>query len=811
MAGVCFLAACSRQGNVTSFEQARLEFLQGDLVRAQLSSQQGYDRCSRKDVECQWRFRLLQAEILVNQGRADAALAMLQPALPSILANGDPAIKKLILQAIALARLSHPDEAIRDLGQAEQLAALNHSALGGELARAQGVVAITRSQVGNAGSFFRTSLQIARQQGDRYLELSGLLNLGVVAMMEEHHDEAIEWLNHAREEARTLKVRLTEEKALGNLGLELYYMGDFEQSLALSQQAAEQAQGLDAVYDEVQWLDQIGLLHYRNGQLREAEEYYNKSLALARKIQNNEKIVSALTTLSLLAAKEGKFDQAQQLDRDAMARAGENRSWEPSLKYILGMISAGRGDTSSAENLFESVVNNPQSDSSLRWEAAGAQAWIGEAHRRPAEADRAFRRALGLFERARASIQAEDTKLPFSANASELYDSYVNFLIGQKRTLEALQQADFSRAQTLAEGLGVLTKASGSVATLNAQQIAQRAKATLLFYWLGPQHSYLWAISTNQVRMFVLPPSSEIDRLVQDYDAALRGPHDPIQSANAAGVRLFDLLVKPAQGVLAPGAKVVVIPDGSLNRLNFETLIVSEPTMHYWIEDVTVSNASSLRLLAGAHRASTAAPSLLLMGDAVSPDVRYPSLSNAAAEMESIRTHFQSGNTRVFSGAQATPTAYLGSSPGNFSYIHFVAHGTASRLSPLDSAIVLSKATAEEDSFKLYARDIIRHPLQADLVTISTCFGAGARAYTGEGLVGLSWAFLRAGAHSVIGALWEVSDTSTPQLMDRMYSELRKGNSPEMALRSAKLSLLHSDGVFRKPFYWAPFQLYTGA
>jgi CHAT domain-containing protein len=132
-------------------------------------------------------------------------------------------------------------------------------------------------------------------------------------------------------------------------------------------------------------------------------------------------------------------------------------------------------------------------------------------------------------------------------------------------------------------------------------------------------------------------------------------------------------------------------------------------------------------------------------------------------------------------------------------------------MSPLDSAIVLSRATAEDDSFKLYARDIIHRPLHADLVTIPTCYGAGSRAYTGEGLVGLSWAFLRAGAHNVVGALWEVSDVSTPPLMDELYSGLKKGQRPEAALRAAKLSLLHSGNAFRKPFYWAPFQLYTGS
>jgi CHAT domain-containing protein len=62
----------------------------------------------------------------------------------------------------------------------------------------------------------------------------------------------------------------------------------------------------------------------------------------------------------------------------------------------------------------------------------------------------------------------------------------------------------------------------------------------------------------------------------------------------------------------------------------------------------------------------------------------------------------------------------------------------------------------------------------------------------------------------VIGALWDVNDASTANLMDHLYDGLKRGQTPDAALRSAKLSLLHSDDVVRKPFYWAPFQLYTG-
>jgi CHAT domain-containing protein len=140
-----------------------------------------------------------------------------------------------------------------------------------------------------------------------------------------------------------------------------------------------------------------------------------------------------------------------------------------------------------------------------------------------------------------------------------------------------------------------------------------------------------------------------------------------------------------------------------------------------------------------------------------------------------------------------------------------VTHGTASVTRPLESAVILSK---EGDSYKLYARDIVKHPLTAQLVTISACEGAGKTAYSGEGLIGLSWAFLRAGAHNVIGALWEVNDSAAPQLMDSFYGELNRGQDTAAALRTAKLSLLHSkdsQSVFKKPYYWAPFQLYAGS
>src|SRR5262249_15503405 len=135
-------------------------------------------------------------------------------------------------------------------------------------------------------------------------------------------------------------------------------------------------------------------------------------------------------------------------------------------------------------------------------------------------------------------------------------------------------------------------------------------------------------------------------------------------------------------------------------------------------------------------------------------------------------------------------------------------HGTSSDRSPLDSAIILSPDG--DSTYKLYAREIKDIPLRADLVTISACYGAGTRWYNNEGVVGLGWAFLHAGARQVVAGLWEVDDASSPQLMDDFYSELTQGKSAAEALRNAKLKMLRN-GFYRHPDYWASLQLYTGS
>jgi len=229
---------------------------------------------------------------------------------------------------------------------------------------------------------------------------------------------------------------------------------------------------------------------------------------------------------------------------------------------------------------------------------------------------------------------------------------------------------------------------------LNPEIAAQSAHATVLFYWLGDVKSYLWVITPSRTALFTLPSSAAIEKLTQSYRKALLGPRDVADSSNADGTALYEMLVAPAKNLIPAGSRVIVVPDGSLNSLNFETLLVPGTKPHYWIEDVTVSYGSSLRMLAARRNSKQAVTGkLLLIGDPIVPDTKYARLSEAASEMDSVQSNFPAQGTRVYARDDATPLAYLNSGPEKYSYVHFVAHGTASQISPLDSAIVLSKAT----------------------------------------------------------------------------------------------------------------------
>jgi CHAT domain-containing protein len=870
------LSACQRTPNAEeAFAHARQTFIHGDLLASQQEAESGYRRFVKSSPEWAAKFGVLEAESLLWRGMYQETIHLLE-VLP-LSAERQATISILTIEALANTRLHNFKEAEVELAQADRMCAASAEATCGEVIRTRGLFVLEKEQFSLAEVYFKETLPFAREHGDDFLESTALLNLSAVALLQQHFDEAIDRSEWALSLASKLEARDIIQVALGNLGWAYYKLGDDDKAADNFNKAVRAATELGDDLHRLRWQVTSAYVRLNHQDYAPAEQAYVEALRIARRIDSKEDIVNALLSLGLVSQRVGKLSEAADYSDSAiaMARADGNRLDELYPLLVKGQVAAQLHDTAKAESIFREVANDPQSDSSLKWEAQHSLARLEEDEGQRAPARREYEAALCTFETARSSVHHEESKLPFFTNAARIYDDYISFLIKSGQARRALEVADYSRGRTLAEGLGFVRNDRPCAAPqLNPERVAGNANATILYYWLGQQQSYLWAITSRGVRNYALPPAAQINESVRRYREALVNGEDVVATANQDGLHLYQQLVAPAIPLLdakrqsrahrlgdlsgtrgvpqrlkpasfsAPGGtagsralpnpaesssnlrlgasapRVIVVPDGTLNSLNFETLLApGNPAPHYWIEDATITNVQSLRLLAAEKSMSDklvlskaegnvrSTAKLLLVGNAVPHPPEYPALPNAELEIQNIDKHFPASAVTQYTQSSATAAAFLDSKPEQYSYIHFVAHAVASSQVPLDSAVILSPS-GKDDSFKLYARDIIQHRLRARLVTVSACYGAGTRSYNGEGLIGLSWAFLRAGAHNTIGALWEVNDASTPQLMDHFYAELEKGQRPDVALRDAKLALMHSSNVLSKPFYWAPFQLY---
>ncbi len=439
------------------------------------------------------------------------------------------------------------------------------------------------------------------------------------------------------------------------------------------------------------------------------------------------------------------------------------------------------------------------------WYAHTGLAKIALAQNDPSRAARDFEAALHVIEQTRSDLLKTDFKLSYLTQLISFYQAYIEALQRQGLTERALEISDSSRGRVLAERQGVKAPARGDAASFRA--FARQTGSVFLSYWLTPAKSYVWVITGGGIRCLELPPAAEIEALVRAHQSAIANVlANPLTASESAGGRLYSQVVAPAVAGLPANARIVIVPDGALHAVNFETLPVDGPRRHYWIEDAEIQIAPSLASLTTTKSASQAARSLLLIGNPAPRAPEYPALGYAGAEMTDVAKHFETANVMSYDGVKASPASYRSARPEQFSFIHFTAHATANIESPLDSAVILS---GPDQAYKLYARDVAARPLSADLVTVSACRSAGERAYSGEGLVGFSWAFLRAGARRVVAGLWDVDDRSTAELMDRMYGALAAGDPPARALRRAKLALIAEGGAAARPYNWGPFEMFT--
>ena len=746
----------------------------------------------RPDSEWHWKFRLLEAEVLLSQGSEDRARELIEinPGAPP---PGELEVRFLGLQA----QVRH-DRALAD--RAFEMASRYGDAallLGIELKRAS----LDGYSIASE-AFLRNAVRLGRAQSDKYWLAFALGASGYQRMSQSRFDEAVPLFEQAEASAKQAGAGRVRERTLGNLGWCYFRLGDYDRALSALSQAAALASQVEDHDSRHRWLNNIGNIHFRRHEYPRAISYYQSAADLARKEKNETWLAMILNNLVVASREGGDLAAAEGYNEQAATLIRKNNNSESLLFSQLhtAWIQSDRKQVEKAEASFRGVIDSAarRRQPFVRWDAHAGLAKQLRTTRRDAEADREYRNALEIIESEWSRLGEDRHKVTFLAQLIRFYDDYVEFLAARGETGRAAAVADSARARVLAQKLGA---DSSSAVILDR---APKAGPILLSYWLAPARSYLWLTGPKGVSQFILPGEAVIADLVNRYTAAIERGHDPIARDNPAGRQLFDVLVAPARGSIPADASVIVVPDGALHGLNFETLIVGDPVPHYWIEDVTIAVAPALGLLQSPPGRRSGPGRLLFLGDPNPADAAFPPLPHLKREAEIVRRLFARFAPTVLTREEAHPQAYRSAKPGDYALIHFAAHAVANAESPLDSAVILSR---KGDDYKLYARDVVEQPLEAELVTISACRGAGAKTYAGEGLLGFTWAFLKAGARNVIAGLWEADDAATADLMAEFYGRLAAGSRPAVALRLAKLTLLR--GPHRTPYYWGPLVLFT--
>ena len=792
----------------TSFQSAIRAFRNGNASQALDLARASAARC-RPRTTCFWAARLLEAEVLATNGQLDDAAGVLSAEPPS---GGEfaalAARRTWLLGDLELTR-GHFGAAERLLADAVRMANAAGAwdvILDADASRAK-LLFVSRHEEEKSAALFREVAAEAARRREPYYEAVGFNGHGMVRLKQNRFDEAIPWFQRTIDAARRGGAQRLIVAAGQNLAICYSQLGSFDEALKVRREAIDLLGDTGLLPYRMDLTGEMGSTYLLQGDAPKAVEYYRRAVSLARGGADSARWYR---TLAAAYTEMGDWDAAEQSNNKAMSGAHDDES-QPWAERNAAAIAAGRANYAKACDLYHKAIEDARLNPLVLWESHAA---LGEVYTRMgnyAEANREFVKAIEIVDKNVDQVSAQNYRLTYFSRLIRFYQDYVRSLVTQRAFERALEVADSSRARILLQRLAL--KQPPSQSAVDYRRVARLTRSTLLFYWVAPGHSYLWVVTPARVYPpFELPPAEQIRDWVDRYRGFIeRQLGDPVTTPNEVGRHLYEALIAPAEPLIPRNSRVILFPDDALNWLNFETLPVygNSPGQkpHYWIDDVRQTIAPSLSVLGAARPAGNHAPDfLLILGDPLPASPEFPKLAYASDEIAAIQSKFPAGGQKKLTGALAVPEAYRAAGPGRFSLLHFSAHAVANRESPLDSAIILSP---EGDHFKLYARNIIDTPLHADLVTISACRSAGARSYSGEGLVGFAWAFLQAGARNVIAGLWDVTDSSTPGIMGALYSRIAAGMNPADALREAKLSLVHSEAGYRRPYYWGPFQIYT--
>jgi CHAT domain-containing protein/Flp pilus assembly protein TadD len=396
-----------------------------------------------------------------------------------------------------------------------------------------------------------------------------------------------------------------------------------------------------------------------------------------------------------------------------------------------------------------------------------------------------------------------------------------------------------------------------AVTLQECQSGLNKGRNSLIYYFSGQEDIFALMVNADTVIYHRSPSSILPDSLFENFRFGLYGYHTtPIEVRNTtlyrktvgafrtSGFRLYEILLKPFEPMM--NKELLIIHDGWLSFVPFDVLLTDLPTdkvrfraypfvlnkysvsydfsatIHYMLTQKVHISADGIKILAmapfydgnyknlGLHSSlnsndsNPSAPHQSFKSG-INTSKKFNALPSSGEEIADISRMLE-GDFLINKDATAESFARLAPS---YAILHLSTHGVSDERMGDYSYVVFYADTAESDKALFTVKQIYGLKLKSDLVVLSACETAKGELQKSEGVIGLSRAFIYAGARSVLSSLWLIDDSSTKDVMKNFYMRLSSGIGKAEALRQAKIDFLHNTaGSTQHPFFWAAFTLY---
>jgi len=352
-------------------------------------------------------------------------------------------------------------------------------------------------------------------------------------------------------------------------------------------------------------------------------------------------------------------------------------------------------------------------------------------------------------------------------------------------------------------------------------------------YFCGDSTLNIFLITGDEFTVLELPVSRDsLGGLVDRINSFLSSPFPPGEAGKEQerefarlGYQLYQWLLEPlkTEGLL----RLIVIPDGPLNKLSFESLVTSPEgsirdlvdNSRFVLHRFAVSycfSANLLGLMKDKEIPSRLKKRVAVFGPAYNPAIAQtshplfkwvPSLQNMGknqkSQMDGINDE---APARLYEGQQATKVKFLEACREN-AYVQVIAHGFLDERDPDLSCVVFAQENNELDEDNLLLlKDLYAFRLNQELVGFSACKTASGVYREGEGNMSLARGLAYAGVRSFLTTLWDIPGDGVARIMPGFYGKLLKQGTPkDVVLREAKLEYLRGAtlDIQMQPFQWA--------